>query len=180
LLNVKERKEKMHVTNMCNFTMLVGIQSFLWFHCVCRYSESEENADESAVESLDSNNSDDTVPPAPKVTKKEGLKWSVTGDKPSKFHFTGNPGIKPAIIRNLPPEPNPLDVFQRMVHDSLWDVIATETNRFAVQFHEKNPNSPTRSQWFPTASQEMKAYFAICVLMAQVKKTKLTILQEHP
>jgi hypothetical protein len=134
-------------------------------------SESEENADESAVEILD--NGDDTVPPAPKITKKEGWKWSVTGDKPSKYHFTGNSGIKPAIIRNLPPKPNPLDVFQFMVHDSLWDEIATETNRFAVQYHGKNPNSPTRSQLFPKTSQEMKACFALCVLMAQVKKPSL-------
>jgi hypothetical protein len=60
-----------------------------------------------------------------------------------------------------------------MVHESLWDEIATETNRFAVQFHERNPNSPTRSQWFPTTSQEMKTYFALCVLMTQVKKPNL-------
>jgi hypothetical protein len=100
-------------------------------------SESEENADKSVVEILD--NSNDTVPPAPKITMKEGWKWSVTGDKPSKFHFTGNPGIKNSIILNLPPEPNSFDVFQLMVHDSLWDEIATETNRFAVQFHEKIP-----------------------------------------
>jgi hypothetical protein len=114
-------------------------------------------------------NSDDTAPPAPKINKKEGWKWSVTGDRPSKYHFTGNSGIKQVIIRNLPPEPNPLDSFQLMVHNSQWNEIATETNRFAVQYHEKNPNSPTRSQWFPTTSQEMKAYFALCVLMAQVK-----------
>jgi hypothetical protein len=132
-------------------------------------SESEDNTEESAVES----NSDDT---APKTTKEEGWKWIVTGVKPSKFHFTG----KPAIIRNLPPEPNPLDDFQLMVQDSLWDEIATETNMFAVQFYEQNPNSPTRSQWFPTTSQEIKAYVALCVLMAQIKKTKLTILLEHP
>jgi hypothetical protein len=113
------------------------------------------------------------MPPPPKRTKEEGWEWIVSGDRPSKFHFTGNPGIKPAIIRNLPPEPNPLEVFQLMVHDSLWDEIATETNRFAVQFIDKNPNSPTVSKWFPTTSDELKAYFASCVLMAQLKKTKL-------
>jgi len=50
------------------------------------------------------------------------------------------------------------EVFQVMDHDSLWDEIATETNRFAVQFYDKNPNSPTISQWFPTTSHEIKAY----------------------
>jgi hypothetical protein len=60
-----------------------------------------------------------------------------------------------------------------MVHDSLWEEIATETNRFAVQFFDKNPNSPTINQWFPTTSNEINAYFALCVLMAQVKKPNL-------
>ena len=74
-----------------------------------------------------------------KITKEQGWKLNVTGDRPSKLRFTGNPGIKPAIIRNLPPEPNPLEVFQLMVHDSLWDEIATEKNRFAVRFYDKIP-----------------------------------------
>jgi len=65
------------------------------------------------------------------------------------------------------------EVFQVMDHDSLWDEIATETNRFAVQFYEKNPNSPTISQWYPTTSHEIKAYCALCVLMSQVKKPNL-------
>ena len=136
-------------------------------------SESKDNSEESSTENSEACNSDETAQPASKRTKEEGWKWIVTEDRPSKFHFRGNPGIKPAIIRNLPPEPNSLEVFQLMVHDSLWDEIATETNRFAVQFFDINPNSPTISQWFPTTSHEIKAYLALCVLMAQVKKPNL-------
>jgi len=135
-------------------------------------SESESESEESAVENSESSDCDNALP-APKRTKEEGWKWIETGDKPSKLHFTGNPGIKPAIIRNLPPEPSPLEIFQLMVHDSLWDEIATETNKFAVQFFDKNPNSPTISQWFPTTSHEIKAYCALCVVMAQVKNSNL-------
>ena len=67
------------------------------------YSDSElEEEPEENSESSDC----DMTPPPQKITKEEGWKWIVTGDRPSKLHFTGNPGIKPAIIRNLPPEPN--------------------------------------------------------------------------
>ena len=94
--------------------------------------ECESDLEERAVQNLESIRNCDTSP-TPKRTKE----WIVSGDRPSKFHFTGNPGIKPAIIRNLPPEPNPLEVFQLMVHDSLWDEITTETNRFTDNFMTK-------------------------------------------
>jgi hypothetical protein len=109
-------------------------------------SDSDSEIEEDPVGNSESSDSDTTTRPPQKITKGEYWKWTVTGDRPSKLHFTGNPGIKPTIIRNLPPEPYPLEVFQLMVDDSLWDEIATETNRFAVQFFEKNPNSPTISQ----------------------------------
>ena len=120
---------------------------------------SDSEIEKDPVEKSESSDIDMTPPPQ-KITKEQGWKWNVTGDRPTKLHFTGNPGIRPAIIRNLPPEPNPLEVFQLIVHNSLWDEIATKTNRFAVQFYDKNPNSPTISQWFPTTSHEIKAYCA--------------------
>jgi hypothetical protein len=62
---------------------------------------------ESGSENEDSaTDNDERMPPASKRPKEEGWNWIETGDRPSKLHFTGNPGIKPAIIRNLPPEPN--------------------------------------------------------------------------
>ena len=153
------------------------VKEMMMFHPkvtkVQKVKVSDSEIEDDPVEKSESSDSDTTTPPPQKITKKQGWKWNVTGNRPSKLHFTGNPGIKPAIIRNLPPEPNPLEVFQLMVHDSLWDEIATETNRFSVQFYDKNPNSPTISQWFPTTSHEIKAYCALHVLMSQVKKPNL-------
>ena len=54
------------------------------------------------------------------------------------------------------------EVFQVMDHDSLWDEISTETNKFAVQFYGKNPNTPTISQRFRTTSHEIKAHCPLC------------------
>ena len=67
---------------------------------------SDSEIEEDPVEKSESSDSDTLTPPPQKITKEQGWKWNVTGDRPSKLHFTGNPGIKPAIIRNLPPEPN--------------------------------------------------------------------------
>ena len=53
-------------------------------------SEFESGSD---CEIEDSQSSDcDTTPPAQKIRKGEGWKGSVTGDRPSKLHFTGNLG----------------------------------------------------------------------------------------
>jgi len=63
-------------------------------------SESESGSDseieEDPVEKSESSDSDTTTPPPQKITKEQGWKWNVTGGRPSKLHFTGNPGIKPA------------------------------------------------------------------------------------
>ena len=147
-----------------------------WDDDVSSESESDSEIEEYPVEKSESSDSDTTMPPPQKITNEQGWKWNVTGERPSKLHFTGNPGIKPAIIRNLPPESNPLEVFQLMVHDSLWDEIATETNRFAVQFYDKNPNSPTIPYNFPWNKS------LLCIMCPHIpsEKTKFAILLEHP
>ena len=74
-------------------------------------SDSDSEIEEDPEENSESSDCDITTPPPQKIIKEEGWKWIVTGDRPSKLHFTGNPGIKPAIIQNFPPEQNPLKFF---------------------------------------------------------------------
>jgi hypothetical protein len=87
--------------------------------------------------------------------------------------------MKPAIIRKLPPEPNPLDVFKLMVHDSLWDEIATETNRFAVQYHTKS-QFPYKKPIVPYNITRNESLLCVTYPHGPSKKTKLIILLEHP
>ena len=134
---------------------------------------------EDPVEKSESSDSD-TTPPPQKITKEQGWKWNVTGDRPSKLHFTGNPGIKPAIIRNLPPEPNPLEVF------------STHRPRLTVGWNsQRNKQVCCTILWqksqFPYNKPMVHYNFPwnkslLCIMCPHVpsEKTKFAILLEHP
>ena len=54
-------------------------------------SDSDSEIEEDPVEKSETSDSDMTTPPPQNITKEQGWKWNVTGDRPSKLHFTGNP-----------------------------------------------------------------------------------------
>jgi hypothetical protein len=60
-----------------------------------------------------------------------------------------------------------------MVHSTFWEDVAKETNRYATQFYNSHPNAKTKNKWFPTTSDEIQAYFSLCVLMGQIRKPTL-------
>jgi hypothetical protein len=64
-------------------------------------------------------------------------------------------------------------MYRKMVHVSFWDDVEVETNRYATDFYQKYPNSKSKSTWFATTSDEIQAYFSLCILMAQVQKPTL-------
>ena len=144
-----------------------------------KWSCSDSEIEEDRVEKWESSDSGATTPPPQKITKGEGWKWNVTGDRPSKLHFTGNPGIKASIIRNLPPEPNPLEVFQLMVHDSLWDEIATKQTGLLYNFMKKS-QSPYNKPMVPYNFPWNKSLLCIMCPHVPSEKTKFAILLEHP
>ena len=50
---------------------------------------SDSEIEEDPVEKSYSSDSDTTTPPPQKNTKEQGWKWNITGNRPSKLHFTG-------------------------------------------------------------------------------------------
>ena len=77
------------------------------------------------------------------------------------------------------------DVFMLMADEPFWNKIVTETNKSALDFMEelkrpdykpsrkykKTPKKPNISEeWFPCTVDELKAFFALIILMGQVRK----------
>lgn len=77
-------------------------------------------------------------------------------------------------LRRLNGNPTPLKVLQQVRTEEFWNIIVEETNRYARQTIEKEGTANRRNQrWFPVTSDEIKAYIALCIIMSQVKKSKL-------
>ncbi|XP_060702870.1 piggyBac transposable element-derived protein 4-like isoform X1 [Hemiscyllium ocellatum] len=58
---------------------------------------------------------------------------------------------------------DPLDYFTLLWPDSVFDTIAQETNRYAVQCQARDGKQD--SSWIPTDSREIKAFLAINIMM---------------
>lgn len=100
--------------------------------------------------------------------------WNETENIPNIKQFSDIAGINPICLRRVSDSPSPLNVLHQVLTQSFWDIITEETNRYARQKIEKEGFAKKRNQrWFPVSSDEMKAYIALCILMSQVKKSKL-------
>jgi hypothetical protein len=67
--------------------------------------------------------------------------------------------------------PTPSDVYCHFIDEELWEFMAQETNRFAIQFLTGNePSVKSRSKdWLPTTANEMKKFVGIMICMGLVQ-----------
>lgn len=79
------------------------------------------------------------------------------------------PGLTEEALCQLGGE---FDIFNLIFDDIFWNNIVTETNQYADQIRE-NPHRTREidDAWFLVDSTEMKRYFALTIIMSQVKKT---------
>ncbi|KAK8770142.1 hypothetical protein V5799_013393 [Amblyomma americanum] len=113
----------------------------------------------------------DSRPPSPKARKLEDWQWEAddTVKKVAKNTFCGQPGIKRAIQLQVGANPSSLVMFNALLGDEIWSTIALHTNAFACEKQRLHPDP----SWHETTPDEMKTYFAMCVLMSQVKKSSI-------
>ena len=65
------------------------------------------------------------------------------------------------LVHEITASTTALDVFKQIFDFSLFDKIAEETNLYAAQKRQNNPD-PT---WTPTNSEEIKAFIGIHIIM---------------
>ncbi|XP_076138380.1 uncharacterized protein LOC143121696 [Alosa pseudoharengus] len=97
--------------------------------------------------------------------EEEGLKVDgrTEGYQPRKAkQFTRKPGVKQPI----PADASPLDVFSCIFTDELWDMLVTETNRYAEQTRGQ---TPANSKWSPVSKTEMKTFVGLCLAFGILK-----------
>ena len=68
---------------------------------------------------------------------------------------------------------NPLDFVNLYLTDQFWNLLVTETNRFARQFLANNPPNTHTGLWTPVNVNEMKSFITIIILMGINHKPSL-------
>ncbi|CAG2197406.1 unnamed protein product [Mytilus edulis] len=99
--------------------------------------------------------------------------WSRIDTPPICAPFTGTPGLNTDI--DLGEDPQPIDFFNLLFNNSMWDTIVLQTNLYAnrkLQNDELKPNSRI-TKWRPTSIDEMKVFFSLIISMGLTRKGDL-------
>ena len=94
--------------------------------------------------------------------------WKNKDNAPKIHLFSGTPGMK----ANLSSNSSILDIFQAFIPTEIMDLIADETNRYAVSKpSRRNPLKKRHDlEWKDVTSDEIKVVLGLCILMGVVKK----------
>ncbi|KAG8238150.1 hypothetical protein J437_LFUL017263 [Ladona fulva] len=91
--------------------------------------------------------------------------WEEKDNVPELKQFTEISGVSN--------NPKPQQVFEEVLSDDFWEMLSSETNRYAKQVveSEQYKEKDIDKKWFDANPDEMKVFFALCIIMSQMKKT---------
>ena len=84
----------------------------------------------------------------------------------SDFVFAETDGVN----MQMGPNATCSDFFNPYFTKEFWELLVTETNRFAVQFFENHDLTSYTSEWVPVAIDEMKVLIGLVMLMGIIHK----------
>ena len=98
--------------------------------------------------------------------------WKEKENIVSIKQFTATSGITCSVLQRLGMDGIPLCVFKEVLCDDFFEIIVRETNRYAAQTRIEE-DSKKKGEWYPLTKDELRAYFALCIIMSQTKKSKI-------
>jgi hypothetical protein len=85
--------------------------------------------------------------------------------------YEGRPGLR----CDLPDQATPMDFFYLLFDEGMWDILVTETNKYAQRRIENENLKPYSrlNDWCDVTVDEMKVFFALVIAMGLVRKSDI-------
>ncbi|XP_015185810.1 PREDICTED: piggyBac transposable element-derived protein 4-like [Polistes dominula] len=115
-------------------------------------------------DSEEESNSEDCEP---NFTSEEWI-WEDKENNSKIWQYSRIPGMNIEMTE----ETTALQMLNQILSKDFWNIIVTESNRYASQTIGDTARKIKKSEekWRDTNIDEIQAYFALCILMAQVRK----------
>ncbi|XP_068081806.1 piggyBac transposable element-derived protein 4-like [Anabrus simplex] len=114
-----------------------------------------------------------------RVHNLEDWKWTQTDNVPNNMRCIIDGELNSVVARRLGENPGKAEVLGEFQTDEFWELVKNETNANAVKCLRNIESNPTKKKtydeenWFPVTKDELKAHFALCILMSQTKKSSV-------
>ena len=104
-----------------------------------------------------------------KLRKEKNLEdsWSKIDTEPKIHEFTADTGLQVLFDPNTA---TLLDFLNLFLTDEFFQLISGQTNLYAEQYIEANPENPTSKTWSPTSPNEIELFLALYLLTGIVQK----------
>ena len=129
-------------------------------------SFSEDHSEDACI--LDSSALGQTTTSGTNTPGNFAFTWKNKENAPKIHLFSGTPGVKANLSNNS----SILDIFQAFISTKIIDLIADETNRYAVSKPSRRIPLKKRHdlEWKDVISDKIKVVLEFCILMGVVKK----------
>ena len=108
------------------------------------------------------------------ITTRQSWIWQKVKNTPIVWKYSEHHGIKASVLNNVSDNPRILDLLFITFDNKFWEILVTEANRFVDQtIHDERKKRYVDDTWYPVTLDEIKAYYALYILMGQVKKSNI-------
>ena len=105
-----------------------------------------------------------------RIERKLEDSWSKINTEPKIHEFTADTGLQVLFDPNTA---TLLDFLRLFLTDDFFQLISGETNLYAEQYIEANPENPTSKTWSPTTPNEIKFFLVLYLLTGIVQKPQI-------